>query len=292
MPPILKIFAGNQGCPSLYPFSCPHPLHRPPAFFFFFVHSFFFSESQINSVFDVRRLPARSLRNSGLAGGADGRAGCRRTNGPDRDVPTRVSFPKLLTASWGQGSGGGDGEAALPCPRPGSSPLRPKLPGQLEAVSRRRRQPAEGRACWPVGVSAASLDAPGGADARLPPRAPRTPLSSTPHPPPRLRESPRGRTGHSTPGASSPANGQLRSAAQGYVRADGQWGERPRPVDPRGPRWVDGPQGRPRVPPLRLRESARTPGPEAGAREPAARPRIYIFPSLGSGVGSCILMRS
>ena len=51
----------------------PHPRPRGPPLFFF-VH-LSFTESQINSVFDVRRLPARTCRrNSCLAGCADRRA--------------------------------------------------------------------------------------------------------------------------------------------------------------------------------------------------------------------------
>ena len=191
-------FGRNRECPFLCPFSCPR---RPQLFFF--VH-LSFTESQINNVFDVRRLPARtSRRNSCLAGYADRRARlladtphsprCPHSGAPSRWRPLRLrrSFP--LSA------GAREAESALPH-QPGSFELRPGFLSLPPAVSRRRRKPAEGRVCEPVGVSAASLDAPGGADAHPPPFAP------LPPPPPRLRDSPRARTGHSTPGASLPAN--------------------------------------------------------------------------------------
>lgn len=77
LPPTLKILLEKEGVPFLTLFSPPPP---PPSTLhaglqlFFFVHSSFFSESQINSIFDVRRLPARSLRNSCLAGSVDRKA--------------------------------------------------------------------------------------------------------------------------------------------------------------------------------------------------------------------------
>lgn len=64
------------------------------------------------------------------------------------------------------------------------------------------------------------------------------------------------------------------------------------PRTPAGTAGWTGPGGWVLALPRHLHESARIPWPVAGASERAARPRIYIFPSLGSGVRSCILMRS
>lgn len=96
-----------------------------------------------------------------------------------------------------------------------------------------------------------------------------------------------------------PKTDSLLSCARGYVREGRPRGSGPR-VDRRperphprpcgrlrvgGPRWPLGPS------PASAR-ARKHPGPMAGTREPAARPRIYIFPSLGAGVRLCILMRS
>lgn len=130
----------------------------------------------------------------------------------------------------------------------------------LPAVPRRWRKP--------VCVSVASLHTPRDADA--PPLA--RPGPAPPGPP-------LGRTGHSTPGPACPQTDGLalpRSGLRRGRRASREWTSKRAPPGGR-------PRRDPRGPPRQVREPARTPGPAAGAREPAARPRIYIFPSLGAG---------
>lgn len=220
------------------------------------------------------------------------RPGCPPTAGSIRAVLTRVSFPagterpcrssslraesRERSREWG---------GALPCRR-----LGPSSSNQVYSACYRHCHSVGGRlrrgeqaSLW--SVTAASLDAPGGADAHPPPGAPPG-LPARSH-----RPLDSGGQFARKPTASL-------SCARGYVREDRPRGSGPRaarrPELPRprprgclrvgGPRWLRGPA--PTSPRTRTH-----PGP-TGAREPAARPRIYIFPSLGAGVRLCILMRS
>lgn len=107
----------------------------------------------------------------------------------------------------------------------------------------------------------------------------RSPTRASPTPAPRPPDSPLGRTGHSTPGPACPQTDGLalsRSGLRRGRRASREWpSKRARPGGL--------PRRDPRGPPRQVREPARTPGPAAGAREPTARPWIYILPSLGAG---------
>ncbi|CAN0537369.1 unnamed protein product, partial [Rangifer tarandus platyrhynchus] len=98
LPPTL-ILVGTESVPFFAPSPAHAPAPRGPQLFFF-VH-LSFTESQINSVFDVRRLPARtSRRNSCLAGYADRRARlladtphsphCPHSGAPSRWRPLRL----------------------------------------------------------------------------------------------------------------------------------------------------------------------------------------------------------
>lgn len=201
------------------------------------------------------------------------RPDCPRTLGSSRAIPTRGSFlvetatpsPQLFIERRGRGSGIGNAVAAGPTAAR-SSEFRPGFLSLLPAGSSRRRKPVEGRACKPVGVSAASLDALGGADSHPPPCAPLpTPAAAPPGLPARL---------HTRLWVQF-ARKQIASIActRGYIRADGPWGhgpqaagrlEWPRPRS-HGHRRVDGPRWALGTPlPKYLRGPARTPGPAVG----------------------------
>lgn len=201
----------------------------------------------------------------------------------------------------------------LGAPSRGSSP-RTRARGAAEAMGRRpcparaRELPIPTRFSRPARCSVtASAEASGGA--RVPARGC---LGRQPRRPGRRRRSPAPVRSSRTPTAAPPglpAGSHRPLRLRGPVcpqtgsldlplgvtsgKTDqGGGGKRPCPGPPRAPPGGPAPVGGIRVPPRHLHESARTPGPVAGASEPAARPRIYIFPSLGSGVRSCILMRS
>lgn len=101
---------------------------------------------------------------------------CPRTAGSVHAVPTRDSFPagqrrpgcsSSLRMGFGERSGKWGGSPALRWP--GSSEFRASLLSLLAGVTASAK-PEEGRACEPVGVTAATLDGRGGTAARPPPR--------------------------------------------------------------------------------------------------------------------------
>lgn len=147
---------------------------------FSFVHSPFFSESQINSASDARRLPARGKsENSGLAGSADGRARLSADN--------RLS--SAASATWGSCPFGDSYVRAKPCqggilscvPGPrwcrrectelGPSWLRPRVPtpflGLLACPGTCIGSHPWKRDCEPGASMVTSLDTQGGVDIRL-----------------------------------------------------------------------------------------------------------------------------
>lgn len=287
----LKNLLGTEGV-LFFTVSPAHPRHpMAPSFSSSFV--LLFLESQINTSLMCSGCLGREVWGTlpWQAAQMEG-PGCPWTAGSVRAVPIRGSFPagqrrpgcsSSLRAGFGDRSRKWDGGPALR--GPGSSEFRASLLSLLARVTASAK-PEEGRACEPVGVTAASLDARGGTATRPPPRTAlglparsRRPLDS-------------GAQFAQKPTASL-------SCARGYVREGRPRGSGPR-VDRRRERPHPRPCGRlrvggPRWPPGPSPASARArkhPGPMAGTREPAARPRIYIFPSLGAGVRLCILMRS
>lgn len=198
-------------------------------------------------------------------------------------APSRGSSPRTRARRAAEGMGRRPCPARareLPVPTRFSRPARGSVTASAEACGV-ARVPARG--CL-------------GRQPRRPGKRRRSPAPCAPlaPPPPRPRDSPRGRTSHSDCGdqfARKPVASICRLGLRQGRRAKGVGGSGPAP-DPLGHSQVDRPRWGDWVPPRHLHESARTPGPVAGASERAARPRIYIFPSLGSGVRSCILMRS
>lgn len=293
MPPTLKNLLGTEGVPFFTP-SPTHPRpHGPPLFFF--VHLSFFSESQINSLFDVRRLPPRSRRSSSLAGTADGRARLPQTPCSVHAVPTRGYFPvetttpspQLLTESRGQGSEIGNAVAAWPHHGPGapsSDPVSSACPRQCHRVGGNPRSGA----CASLWASRPPASTPREAKTLIRPRALLSYPAAAPPGLPARSNRPLDNRGQFARTAIASTSG-----ARGYVRADGPGGRGPREAGklegqrPKahghrrvgGPRWAPGPS-HPASPRTRTH-----PGAVGG-------PRIYIFSSLGAGVRFCILMRS
>ena len=147
-------------------------------------------------------------------------------------APHRALGPGERRRGWGGGP-------ALP--RPGSSPFPPGLPGLLAAVSPRRRKPAEGRACRPVGVSAACLGAPGRAGVRSPPlRSSRNPAAAPPGLPARSHRPLDSRGQFARKPVASICRSGLR---QGRRARLGGVGARSRPGPPRAPQGGRAPGG-------------------------------------------------
>ena len=293
MPPTLKNLLGTEGVPFFTP-SPAHPRPHGPQLFFF-VHLSFFSESRINSIFDVRRLPREV-------------GGTLAWRAPQTEEPDSRGHPAQSTLS------------------PPGAPsrwrrLRPRRSCSLRAGAREAKSGMR----WRPGLTAAR-------ELRVPTRFPQPALGSVtasaetcgaarvracgrlgrqPRRPARRRRSSAPAHSSPTPAPAPPGlparsnrpldnGGQFArtpiasiSGARGYVRADGPGGRGPREAGklegqrPRahghrrvgGPRWAPGPS-----PPASPRTRTH-PGAVGG-------PRIYIFSSLGAGVRFCILMRS
>lgn len=139
---------------------------------FSFVHSPFFSENQINSASDARRLPARGKsENSGLAGRADGRARLSADNRlssaasptwgscPLGTATSRLSLAKAGSSAVFRARDGVEGNARSWGP-PGYDPeFRPRF---LACRPARAHASAATR-----GRETASLDTQGGVDIRF-----------------------------------------------------------------------------------------------------------------------------
>lgn len=196
--------------------------------------------------------------------------GCPRTAGSVRAVPTRGSFlagqrrpgcSSSLRAGFGEWSRKWGGGPALRWP--GSSEFRASLLNLLARVTASAK-PEEGRACEPVGVTAASLDARGGTAARPPPR-------TVPGLPARARRPlDSGARFARKPTACSPALG-VTSERAGHGEAAPEWigGRRGRTPGPAGASGWEDPGG-PWVLLQHLREPASTPD---RWRARASRPR-------------------
>lgn len=174
-----------------------------------------------------------------------------------------AQFPRFLTARWGQGSEGGDGEAALHCRGRGAPRSDPVCP-------------ACSRQCCGIGGSLRRGSRAGPWVSRQPASTPREaqtlacPRALLAHPqPPRLRDSPRGRTGHSTPGPVRPQTDSL-DLLLGVTSGQTGSGGAAAPRTPAGPAGWTGPTGARRsLPGI----SAKAHAPQGRWRARASRPR-------------------